>query len=190
MNNGVIYLNMDNMSGETMLHEIMHVIFAGAKFNKDPEVQKVYYGLLDAAMKYIRQPKNRELYVKLSQLYSDEKGSDFKEEVLIHLLTESFMKQMTVKFGGVRFDSDIKPFVVDLINDICETSVPHNADAVKLGNTTIDNLFIEFKSGLLDLDGNSLTTVNIQLSQKLKTLKRILIQAGRNGKNSYIKYNC
>ena len=41
-----------------------------------------------------------------------------------------------------------------------------------------------------DLDGNSLTTVNIQLSQKLKTLKRILIQAGRNGKNSYIKYNC
>ena len=178
MNNGIIYLNMDNMSGETMLHEIMHVIFAGAKFNKDPEVQKVYYGLLDAAMKYIKQPQNRELYVKLAQMYSEEKGSDFKEEVLIYLLTESFMKQMTVKFGGVRFDSNIKPFVVDLVNDVCETSVPHDVDAVKLGHTTVDKLFVEFKSKLLDLDGNPLTTVNIQLSQKLKTLKRILIQAG------------
>jgi hypothetical protein len=40
-------------------------------------------------------------------------------------------------------------------------------------------------------DENPLTTVNISLDQKVKTFKRILIQAGTNpDKKNFIKYNC
>lgn len=190
LHNGIIYVNTNNVTNDTMLHEIMHMMFIAAKFNSDEKVRKTYYSLLNSAMQLIKTPQYRETYIELAKRYSEEKGSDFKEEVLVHLLTEAFVKEMQIKFGGVRYDSDIKPFVINIINEVCETKVPENVDTVKLGHTTLGNLVTEFRSGLLNLDNNALSAVNISLSQKLKTLKRILIQAGQNGKNSYIKYNC
>ena len=119
---------------------------------------------------------------------------DYKPEDIMYpdqaIVESELVKEMKNKFGGVRYDTDIKPFIINLINEVCETKVPENTDTLKLGHTTLSNLMVEFRSGLLDLDGNPLSTINISLSQKLKTLKRILIQAGQNGKNSYIKYNC
>ena len=133
---------------------------------------------------------NPKFYINMQQAYSEERGSDFKEEVLIEILTDKFKTDFRKGFGGLQFSTNITEYVTSVINDVFETSIPIDSDKAKVGNTKLNDLAILFKSGLMDINHNAISSVNIGLSHKLKTLKRILIQAGETGKANYIKYDC
>ena len=186
---GKIWVLGDKLTNDTVLHEILHVVFARMKFNTDDNVRTKYYNMLDEATKIIKQNPN--LYRKLKAKYDIDYASDFKEELLVYLLTENFRTKLKQKFGGYQFTDNLNKFVVDLLNNILESDIPQDVDVAKLGNTTLRDIALMFNSRIMRYDENPLTTVNISLDQKVKTFKRILIQAGTNpDKKNFIKYNC
>jgi hypothetical protein len=167
----------------------MHIICASAKFSSDESVKAKYYKMLQEATNYIN--NNPELKAKMNRLYQSDYASDFKEECLIHILSENFATTFKSKFGKMQFTDDISSYVKTILNELLETSIPDdNINDTSLGNTGIGDLMMLFSSKLLDKENNQISSANVILSQQLKTLKRILIEAGYNGKNSYIKYNC
>lgn len=188
LNGGKVYLNLGKINNTTALHELMHLICMGMKFNNDENVRKIYYQLIKDANEFAK--TNPTFYRNMQQAYSEERGSDFKEEVLIEILTDKFTTDFRKGFGGLQFSVDINEYVTNVINEIFDTQIPVSNDASKIGNTKLNNIALMFKSGLMDINKNSINSVNIELSQKLKTLKRILIQAGETGKANYIKYDC
>lgn len=188
LNGGKVYLNLEKMDNATVLHELMHLICAGMKFSDNENVRQTYYKLIKEANEYAK--KNPKFYINMKQAYSEERASDFKEEVLIEILTDKFKNDFRKSFGGLRFSTNIREYVNSVINNVFETELPVDAKESKVGNTTVNDLTLMFKSGLIDIGSNSIASVNIGLSHKLKTLKRILIQAGENGKANYIKYDC
>jgi len=189
VHNGNIYINTDRITGDTLIHELMHIICASAKFNSDESVKTKYYKMLQEAMRYVN--SNPTLKAKMNRLYQGDYASDFKEECLIHILSENFATTFKSRFGKMQFTDDISSYVKTILNELLETSIPNdNIDDTSLGNTGIGDLMMLFSSKLLDKENNQISSANVILSQQLKTLKRILIEAGYNGKNSYIKYNC
>ena len=188
LNGGKVYLNMEKIDNSTVLHELMHLICTGMKFSDNQSVKETYYNLIREANDYAK--TNPKFYINMQQAYSEERGSDFKEEVLIEILTDKFKTDFRKGFGGLQFSTNITEYVTSVINDVFETSIPIDSDKAKVGNTKLNDLAILFKSGLMDINHNAISSVNIGLSHKLKTLKRILIQAGETGKANYIKYDC
>jgi hypothetical protein len=188
VHNGRIYLNMDRITGDTLIHELMHLICASAKFHEDPAVRETYYKLLTEANEYVK--ANPELRAKMHRLYAGDYASDFKEECLVHLLAENFAINFKNSFGKIQFSSDINSYVQKVLSDALRITFNGDVDQNRLGNSTIGDIMLLFSSKLINRESNQISAAKTVLGQKLKTLKRILINAADNGKNSYIKYNC
>ena len=186
---GQIWVIGERLTNDTVLHEVLHLVFAAMKFNPDPEVNHVYYDLLRKAVSYYKSKPN--LYLKLKSRYGFEYGSDFKEELLVHALTDIFSSNVKTKMRGYQFIDDVKGFAINLLNDILDTDIPQDVDMAKLGNTTLQTIATMFKSKLFSPEQNPLTSININLSQEVKTIKRLLIKAAEDpNKKNYIKYDC
>lgn len=188
LHNGKVYLNSGKITNDTVLHEIMHLVCASAKFSENSDIRNAYYALIAEAVKKAK--ANKVFYRNMQERYSEERGSDFKEEILIELLTDEFKHKFKVGFNGLHFDTDIRGYVNSVLNNIFEMSMPIDTDPADVGNSKIGDLLVTFKSKLISVDDNPISQVNMNLSSKIKTLKRILIEAGFSDKNSYIKYNC
>lgn len=177
------------MSPDTALHEILHLVFAGMKFNPDPKIREKYYQLLAEADRNAK--SNPENYKKLRIRYASEVASDLKEEILVHQLTDRFTTAYRQAFGtGYQFVTDLSKFAVKILNQIMGTNIPSNVSISRLGNTSLADIEQMFHGTLMDREHNPLTEVVVQ-SQKIKTLKRLLIKAGEGeGRKNYIKYDC
>lgn len=186
---GQIYLIGDKLSNDTVLHEVLHLVFAGMKFNSDENIRKYYYDLLEQANNLVK--SDPKLYKQLRARYNSDFATDFKEELLVYKLTDIFTSSLKKEFNGYQFTDNVGEFVINVLNNILETDIPLDTKPAKLGNTSLRDIAIIFKSKIMSYDSNPLSNVNINLDQKIKTLKRILIKAGEDpDKKNFIKYDC
>ena len=189
IHNGKIYIVGENMSNDTVLHEALHLVFANMKFSKDPNVRSRYYEMLNNAIRIAK--KNPEAFRQLQSRYATDVASDFKEEVLVHMISDTFTSKFKERFGGYRVSSDISSFVIENLNDLLETDIPVDIDPAKLGNTKLSDIVLLFNGKSLAYDENPLIKTTVELSQFLKTMKRKLIEASKDpSKKNNIEYNC
>ena len=94
---GVIYLNKDNMTADSPIHELMHLLLAQHKLLNPDKYKEM-----------INNPQITELneWGELRDLYSDLTDSDRREEVLVHAMTNYFMGRVA-DYSYMNFDLDI-----------------------------------------------------------------------------------
>ena len=189
INNGKIFINTNKMNVDTTVHELMHIFCANLKFNKNEDIVKLYYDAIDAANNLYK-TKMRKEYVEMREQYNGDYGSDFKEELLVKLMSDQFTHSFKNSFGSQKWVDDIKSEIVNTINQIFASNVKEDINVKKLGDTRLADFLQAFNSKLFDTDGNNLLA-NMQLDQEMKTIKRILINNAEDPtKNSKIEYNC
>ena len=190
VHNGKVFLNTDRMGVDTAMHEILHVVSACMKFNENSELRKKYYNALESITEFYR-TKNRPIYTSILRSYNgNSKNSDFKEELFIHYLTNRFSDNFRKQFGNQRFTDDIEGEISTILNNIFETNLPEDVNLSKVANTSINDFMLVFKSKLFDEDANEMMNKAL-LSEKLKTIKRILINNSfKEDANNKIIYDC
>ena len=189
ISNGKIYINTNKMNVDTTVHELMHLFCSNLKFSKDDNLLKIYYDAIEAANNLYK-TKMRKEYREMLDQYDGDYGSDFKEELLVKLMSDQFTHAFRSTFGAQKWVDDIKTEIVNTINQIFETDVEKDVNVKKLGDTKLSDFLQAFNSKLFDTDGNNLLA-NMQLDQEMKTIKRILINNSEDPtKNSKIEYNC
>ena len=188
--NGVVYINSDNTELDSPIHELFHIICAGLKFNRRKAVREMYYKLLNdiAGIK----GEAAKYYDELGKAYSDKHGSDRKEEVLVRALSDKFKNEFTSNWSklisdnvdemGNRIDSlyshQLKQAIIDTLNETLGTSISDDIKEDDLGNYTLNQALVLFKSKLFELDGDWLTKTSITHNQTIATIKDRLVQTG------------
>ena len=94
---GTIYLNKDNMTADSPIHELMHLLLAQHKLLNPDKYKEM-----------IDNPQITELneWKELRELYSDLTDSDRREEVLVHAMTNYFMGRVA-DYSYMDFNLDI-----------------------------------------------------------------------------------
>ena len=189
MDNGKIYINVHRASVDTTVHELMHLYCAGLKFSKNETLRNLYYNSLDSVVDLYKTKMGKE-YRKMREKYSEDVGSDFKEELLVAFMSNQFTTKFKNNFGTQRWIEDVRFEIINIINDIFNSDVSSNTDLAKLGNTNLSDFMQHFHSRLFNTDKNSLLS-DMRLDQEMKTIKRILIKNAEDPtKKSKIEYNC
>lgn len=189
--NGTIYINRDHNIIEAPLHEIMHVICAGFKFNR--KYRDLYYDMLDKIKEHpdyysmLKSVQNRSRTSKEGD-YSKvglKHGSDLKEEVLVEMLAKAFKTDFEKHWGPTQevLQHDLANIVIDVLNDMFGTNIGLdnelvNNDTVKLGNTILKDIFVAFKSKAFDPEYGFFTKTRVPMNQMLSTIKRKMINEG------------
>lgn len=188
--NGTIYINRDKNIIEAPLHEIMHVICAGFKFNS--KYRDKYYDMLDkirthpeykstleTVMSKHRTGKGPDSQVLLKH------GSDIKEEVLIEMLSKAFKTDFNKHWGATKdvLQQDLAGIVIDVLNDMFGTNIGLDEfdwadDKITLGNTILKDIFVEFKAKAFDPENGFFTKTKVPMNQMLSTIKRKMIKEG------------
>lgn len=189
LDNGKIYINVHRASVDTTVHELMHLYCAGLKFSKNETLRNLYYNSLDSVVDLYKTKMGKE-YRKMREKYSEDVGSDFKEELLVAFMSNQFTTKFKNNFGTQRWIEDVRFEIINIINDIFNSDVSSNTDLAKLGNTNLSDFMQHFHSRLFNTDKNSLLS-DMRLDQEMKTIKRILIKNAEDPtKKSKIEYNC
>ena len=190
VHNGKVFLNIDRMGIDTAMHEILHIVSACIKFSTNPELRQKYYNALDSITEFYR-TKNRPAYTSILRSYNgSSRNSDFKEELFIHYLTNKFSDNFRKQFGNQRFTDDIEGEISAILDDMFETNLPEDINLSKLANTRVNDFMLVFKSKLFDEDADAMMNKAL-LSEKIKTIKRILIDNSfKEDKGSKIIYDC
>ena len=189
--NGTIYINRDHNIIEAPLHEIMHVICAGFKFNR--KYRDLYYDMLDKIKEHpdyypmLKSIQNRNRSSKEGD-YSQvglKHGSDLNEEVLVEMLSKAFKTDFEKHWGPTQevLQHDLANIVIDVLNDMFGTNIGLdnelvNNDTVKLGNTILKDIFVAFKSKAFDPELGFFTKTRVPMNQMLATIKRKMINEG------------
>ena len=179
---GNIYLNVDKLSLDAPMHEIMHFIAASMKFSDDPEIRKSYYSLLDWITNWLNNSgdeKDQELKKELldkTGAYGNRHMSDIKEEILVTLLGREFQKTFNSLWGESRLISKdrIHAVIKMVIGKMLNSNEIQDLDFNHLGNATLLSVLKKFASHILNVD-SGLSRVLSQ-NQELAELKNILVK--------------
>lgn len=190
VHNGKVFLNTDRMGVDTAMHEILHIVSACMKFNDNSELRQKYYNAIESITEFYK-TKNRPVYTSILRSYNgNSKNSDFKEELFVHYLTNRFSDNFRKQFGNQRFTDDIEGDISTILNEIFKIDLPEDVNLSKAANTSINNFMLVFKSKLFDEDADEMMNKAF-LSEKLKTIKRILINNSfKEDANNKIIYDC
>ena len=178
------------MGVDTAMHEILHIVSACMKFNNNSELRQKYYNAIESITEFYR-TKNRPAYTSILKSYNgNSKNSDFKEELLVHYLTNRFSDNFRKQFGNQRFTDDIEGDISTILNEIFKIDLPEDVNLSKAANTRVNDFMLVFKSKLFDEDANAMMNKAL-LSEKIKTIKRVLIDNSfKEDKGSKIIYDC
>lgn len=117
---GVIYLNKDNMTADSPIHELMHLLLAQHRLLNPDKYKEM-----------INNPQITKLneWNELRDLYSDLTDSDKREEVLVHAMTNYFMGRVA-DYSYMNFDLDIGTIASQLfeINDFITDNSREDVD--------------------------------------------------------------
>lgn len=188
--NGVVYINSDNTKLDSPIHEFFHIICAGLKFSRRKAVRELYYKLLNdiAGVK----DEAAEYYKEIGNAYADKHGSDLKEEVLVRALSDKFKNEFTSNWSKLisnnydeagnkietLYSHQLKQAIIDTLNETLGTSISDNIKEDELGNYTLEQALVLFKSKLFELDGDWLTKTSISNNQTVATIKDRLVKTG------------
>ena len=156
--NGVIHINSKyEGAGDVsriMLHEYMHVICAALKFNSN--TKDAYYELLNKIREKINNKENREKWLsKLIEIYTrmGVYGSALYEEILIKSIESAYKNSEVyekLNKEGIKIP-DIKNILMELFNLNPENVEKENATAIKLANTSVQNVLELFSANAKSL---------------------------------------
>lgn len=189
--NGKVYINMSNASAGSALHEYMHIVAAGLKFNKDENTRKAYYELLEKAQDSYKRLYPKE-YKNMLKLYSELDGSDFNEELLVNLIEKVFIKQVdeTLKQS---FNEDVENIIKRIVSDIfgvkydsTRSIYTHDDRPTSLNELNMSRLSMTSLSGILKFFNSNLFSFtksnfgmdSVKDNQKMRALKKRLISEG------------
>lgn len=183
---GTIYLNRDKdlFSLDTPIHEIMHFIAAGMKFNSDPNIKNIYYKLLDNVVSRVQNPKTdeeRELFDKLNEKYKYLAASDKSEEFLVTLLSRDFQNRFTDVWGSEKIitkqllQATVRQVLSKILKD--DRIKSWNEPGIDFANVSLESVSRIFANEILTMDPK-LHSGNIAVSQEMAELKSFLLENG------------
>ena len=189
--NGVIHINSKYEGAgdisRIMLHEYMHVICAALKFNSN--TKGAYYELLNKIREKINNKENREKWLnKLIEDYTrmGVYGSALYEEILIKSIESAYKNSEVyekLNKEGIKIP-DIKNILMELFNLNPENIEKEKATAIKLANTSIQNVLELFSADIKSLgirpgtDWNQTVRMNAELIWlKKKVIERFKAEA-------------
>ena len=106
--NGIIHLNIDRVTYDTPIHEIMHPVLIGLLYSNDPSLRSMGEEFMNLAQDQIDQ--KTELYYAIKQVYPDLSFADLKMELAVTIA--GFVSEAKIS----RLVEDAKP-VLEKIGD-------------------------------------------------------------------------
>ena len=184
--NNMIYINVDHAEVSSPIHEYLHVILAGMKFNKDEQVKNKFYDILahiKDTQEYQKMLEDIKKQDETTGLYSNLYGSDLQEEVLVHLLENEFLTGFNKKWDNPVL-KDLKQSVVNILEQLLDIDSIKDQNLDNLGNTSLQDLLLFFSSKLIS-PTETLDDLAIPLNQTIANIKATL------AKNNQITWkNC
>lgn len=204
---GIIHLNIDRVTYDTPVHEIMHPVLIGLLYSNDPSLRSIGEEFMNLAQDQIDQ--KTELYYAIKQAYPDLSFADLKMEIAVTIsgfVSEAKIsrlvedaKPVLEKIGDsvkrlwdriVSVFDDILSFfgVQDIINPTIERQVPNysiNSTYLDMINHLVDMVF-DGRTNMLSREVEELALANIYDSRELnapikdvKSMEDALLLGGR-----------
>lgn len=176
--NGKMYLNLSKLSLDAPLHEFIHFVSAGMKFNSSQKIRDSYYEALDAVDVWWNTTDDKDLKQHLLDEYGNRVLSDRKEEVLATLLSLVFQKEFTESWGVKTIKSSLLQANIKKVwAEIFNSEKILNENSEDLANEKFRSILLSFASQLVPLTTNQIST-SILLSHELADLKAVLYDRG------------
>ena len=176
--NGKMYLNTSKLSLDAPLHEFIHFISAGMKFNASSKIRDSYYAALEAVDVWWNTTDDEDLKQHLLEEYGNRVLSDRKEEVLATLLSLVFQKDFTESWGVKTIKSSLlQANIKQVLAEVFNSEKILNEDSEDLANEKFRSILLSFASQLVPLTTNEIST-SILLSNELADLKKELYDKG------------
>lgn len=183
---GCIYLNKSKYkeSIDTPVHEIMHFIAAGMKYNQNPSIRSAYYKLLDNVISRVQNPKTedeRRLFNDLSKKYENRTASDKAEEFLVTLLAREFQTRFSDVWGESRvmskqlLQATVRSVLSEVFKD--ERIKSWDQEGIDFADISLESMTTLFMRQILTMDPK-LHSGNIAVNQELAELKNFLEENG------------
>lgn len=177
--NGEIYINRNECTIDSPLHELFHLLIAEYRFKSNNKYLDLLNSLEDTE-------EFKQTFKKLKNTYNDLTINDFKEEVLVHVLADYFAGRLMENYDKIN-QAGID--VVDLTKQVLQIENIHNVDLLQ---TTISKLILDNNSSLIN---NLLAGVHKDKyieESKLARLRSKLLQNGKSKKKlvSKLKEKC
>lgn len=167
--NGEIYINRNECTIDSPLHELFHLLIAEYRFKSNNKYLDLLNSLEDTE-------EFKQTFKKLKNTYNDLTINDFKEEVLVHMLADYFSGRLMENYDKIN-QSGID--IVDLTKQVLQIENIHNIDLLQ---TTISKLILDNNSSLIN---NLLAGVHKDKyieESKLARLRSKLLQNGKSKK--------
>ena len=167
--NGEIYINRNECTIDSPLHELFHLLIAEYRFKSNNKYLDLLNSLEDTE-------EFKQTFKKLKNTYNDLTINDFKEEVLVHMLADYFSGRLMENYDKIN-QSGID--IVDLTKQVLQIENVHNIDLLQ---TTISKLILDNNSSLIN---NLLAGVHKDKyieESKLARLRSKLLQNGKSKK--------
>ena len=181
--NGVVYINVDKANLGTPIHELMHVVFAALKYGTK-EQRDLYYKLVRETPNKFRDLEGpwKKYAMQVAKAYSGVAvGSDLREEITVHILSDLFASGYISAMGGISKDDEIEVTYRELqaqvykaIQDVFKVTLPNMNEKrlnQKIMNMTLSQLLVDFSSSLFNFNTRLISQVNIPFNQKLAKFK-------------------
>lgn len=171
INNGQVFINLDNAKIDSPLHEFTHLVLAQLRIDNPTE----YYNWLKTTL-------NHPDFETIAKTYSDLTGSDLQEEVFVKVVSDLFNNIVSTKYDP-SYMFETKEQLIDSINNLFDSEIPTDTDILKLMKTPTNQILYQFLSKLFNFN-NSIDSHKTLLSQRLSSAKYKWIKRGM------IKENC
>lgn len=180
--NGIVYINLEEATLDTPIHELAHIICAGMKYSLNSTVRSAYYTLL-------KQVDDESLLPYLDDFdendYTNKHLSDIREEKLVRILSAHLKGAFAKEWSGL-FTEEISPndlssaiaktlFTILKITDVSEQEFLGET-GVEFGRATLETILKSFNSKLFSLSEGWLNTGVVIKSQRVATIKDRLIK--------------
>lgn len=170
VHNGIIFLNSDNCTEDSPIHELMHLLLAQFRVTNP----NAYYEMLN-------QVPSLEEYSELRKTYDFLTPNDYAEEVLVHSLTNFFMGRIQ-DYGRIRLVADnmdlkslaSKVLEIDSKDMIWYRDMP-NGDFLE---QSLRELLISNNSKLLDNLTLGINEDETILNSRISNIKSKLVKDG------------
>lgn len=197
VHNGTIYVNTDHATASTPIHELMHVIFAAIKYGNE-EQRQLYYDIIGLVNTKRSDPMWDKYYKQVESEYKDYAiGSDFKEEVVIHVMEDVFTSgylDALHDIMGTDVDSDFtientrsnyNTIIIDAINKVFETKLKEDVEVMDILNKSLGEVVYDLSEGLFNFGESDFAQYYIPINQRIAKFKRIMYKENKltdNGK--------
>lgn len=170
--NGEIYINRNECTIDSPLHELFHLLIAEYRFKSNDKYLDLLNSLEDTE-------EFKQTFKKLKNTYNDLTINDFKEEVLVHMLADYFSGRLMENYDKIN-QSGID--IVDLTKQVLQIENIHNVDLLQ---TTISKLILDNNSSLINnllagvhkdkyIEESKLARLRSKLLQNSKSKKKLV----------------